>query len=420
LPAVDPGAYNDRVENLAPALPSPIRFDPDDPEYIRDPYPTYRLLREYAPAYYWSEGRAWVFSRYHDVVAILRDKRFSLDIQDWEHAQVRSESETSEFERLTAKALFTLPPEEQARVRKLSGRAFTPRALEWMRAAVQAVVDESLRHADETEIFNLARDFAETIPVRAIGVMLGVPADQAECFLRFGESVSNTARPGIAQDERDRLLLPFADGLELLRSLISQRRREPGTDVLSVLTAAHDRGDRLTDDEIIELVMSLITAGTETSAHLICFGVLSLLRNPDQLALLRREPGLMRTAIDEILRYDSFAKNGVARFALQETEIGGVTITKGQMVFPLLAAALRDPEVFTDPDVFDIRRDPTPNIAFGTGPHHCIGAPLARLQGEVAIGTLVNRYPALSLAGDPTFVNDPLLRKMSALPVRLR
>jgi cytochrome P450 len=282
------------------------------------------------------------------------------------------------------------------------------------------VVDASVRRADEGAVFNLALDFAETIPVRAIGLMLGVPPDQADCFLRFGESVSNTARPGIAQDERDRLLLPFDDGLRLLRELIRRRREQPGTDVLSALAAARERGDGLGDDEIIELVMSLITAGTETSAHLICFGVLSLLRHPDQLALLRREPGLMRTAIDEILRYDSFAKNGVARFALQEAEIGGVTIAKGQMVFPLLAAALRDPEVFPDPDVFDIRRDPSSNIAFGTGPHHCIGAPLARLQGEVALATLVTRYPALSLAGEPTFVNDPLLRKMSWLPVRLR
>lgn len=408
------------MENTGAAAATPIRFNPDDPEYIRNPYPTYRLLRERAPAYWWAEGRAWVFSRYHDVVAILRDSRFSLDIRDWEHAQVQSESDSSEFERLTAKALFTLPPAEQQRVRRLSRRAFTPRALEWLRDAVQAVVDARLQQAEPAGTLDLAQEFAETIPVRVIGLMLGVPPAAADCFGRFGAGVSDTARPGVSQADRQRLAQAFDDGLTLLRELIAARRAAPQDDVLSALVSARDGEDRLSEEEILALVLSLITAGTETSAHLICFGVLSLLRHPDQLALLRREPGLMRSAIDEILRYDSFGKNGVARFALQEAEIRGVTITKGQMVFPLLPSALRDPEVFPDPDVFDIRRDPTENIAFGIGLHHCIGAPLARLQGEVALTTLIQRYPGLALAGEPTFVNDPLLRKMAALPVRLR
>lgn len=408
------------MQNPGSAASTAIRFNPDDPEYIRDPYPTYRLLREHAPAYWWADGRAWVFSRYHDVVAILRDSRFSLDVQDWEHAQVSTEAQTSEFERLTAKALFTLPPAEQQRVRRLARRAFTPRALEWLRTAVQEVVDERLRQAEQAGPFDLARDLADAIPVRVIGLMLGVPAEESQRFVRFGASVSNTARPGVSHAERERLLQPFADGLALLRGLIAAREQQPGTDVLSALVAARDGEERLSEEEILALVLSLITAGTETSAHLICFGVLSLLRHPDQLALLRREPDLMRTAIDEILRYDSFGKNGVARFALQEAEIHGVTITKGQMVFPLLPSALRDPEVFPDPDVFDIRRDATHNIAFGIGLHHCIGAPLARLQGEVALQTLVQRYPGLALAGEPSFVNDPLLRKMASLPVRLR
>jgi cytochrome P450 len=396
----------------------PFEFDPDDLEYIANPYPTYRYLQEHAPAYFWPTGRAWIFSRYKDVVAILRDGRFSMDFQDWEHAQRRAPEENSEFGRLIAKALFTLPPAEHARVRKLSGRVFAPRALEWIRETVQAIVDDSLNRAGAT--FDVARDFAEPLPLRGIRVMLGVPTELDADFLRFGDSVSRAARPGVDPAEHDRILAPFDDGLRMLRSLIAERRRQPGLPgVLSALVAVRERDDRLTDDEIIELVMALITAGTETVTHLICFAVLTLLRHPDQLALVRREPRLLRSALDETLRYDNFGKNGVARFALEEVPMAGVTIGKGAMVFPLLPAALRDPDVFPNPDLFDIRRDQTDNVPFGTGFHHCIGAALARLEGEVAVGTLLTRFPDAQLAGEPRYTRDPLIRKMVSLPVRL-
>jgi cytochrome P450 enzyme len=404
----------------ASVVSEPFEFDPDDLAYIENPYPTYRYLRERAPAYWWPTGRAWVFSRYADVVAILREPRFSMDFQDWEHAGRRPEAEVSEFGRLIAKALFTLPPSEHSHVRRLAGRAFTPRALEWVRGPAQTIVDAHLRDTGMASTFDVARQFAEPIPLRVIGAMLGMTGELETPFLRFGESVSGAARPGLASDENDRILAPFPDALAVLRRVIDERRRKPGTDVLSALTQIRDRDDRLTDDEIIELIMALVTAGTETVTHLICFTVLTLLRHPEQLALLRREPTLMRAALDEVLRYDSFPKNGVARFALDDVEIHGVTVKKGQMVFPLLSAALHDPDVFPDPERFDIRRDQSDNVAFGTGLHHCIGAPLARLESEIAVASLLERFPALSLAGKPVYARHPLLRKMTSLPVRLR
>jgi cytochrome P450 enzyme len=343
-----------------------------------------------------------------------------MDFQHWEHAPPQTGRTPSEFERLIAKALFTLPPAEHARVRKLVGRVFTPRSLEWVRASAQAIVDDSLRAAGDSALFDVARDFADGIPLRAIGAMLGMTGATEDAFRRFGESVGGAAKPGLPPEERKRLLLPFDEGLAMLRTALEERRRHPGTDVLSALVQIRDRDDRLTDDEIIELVMALITAGTETVTHLICFAVLTLLRHPEQLAVLRREPELMRNALDEVLRYDSFPKNGVARFALDDVGIRGVTIKTGQMVFPLLPAALHDPDVFPDPETFDIRRDQSMNVTFGTGVHYCIGAPLARLQAEVALGTLFDRFPALSLGGAPTFAPHPLLRKMTSLPVRLR
>lgn len=397
-----------------------FEFNPDDPAYIADPYPTYRYLREHAPAYFWEGPPAWVFSRYDDVVAILRDPRFSMDFRDWEHAGHDGGADATEFGRLIAKAMFTLPPAEHARVRKLVGRVFTPRALEWMRESAQAIVDDSLRQLGDTATLDVPSQFADSIPLRGIGVMLGVPPDRMDTFLRFGDGVSRAARPGVNHAERQRALVPFDEGLTMMRALIAERRQHGGHGVLAGLVEVRDRDDRLSDDEIIELVMALITAGTETVAHLICFAVLTLLRHPEQLALLRAEPGLIRNALDEVLRYDNFQKTGVARFALQEAEIGGAVIRKGQMIFPLLPSALRDPDVFPEPDRFDIRRDQTNNVTFGTGFHHCIGAALARVEGEVAIGTLIQRFPNLQLNGEPTFGLDPLLRKMVSLPVRLR
>lgn len=403
----------------ASSVKLPFEFDPDDLAYIEDPHPTYQYLREHAPTYFWPTGRAWIFSRYDDVVAILRDPRFSMDFRDWEHAGHRSDEETSEFGRLAANALFTLPPREHARIRRLVSRVFTPRALEWVRSEVQGIVDATLRRVDGSPTLDIACEFADRIPLCTISAMFGVPAEHEALFLRFGESVSRGARPGLDPEELKRVLAPFGEGLVMLRALIEERRERPGRDMLSALVAVHAADDRLSDDEIIELVMAVITAGTDTVTHFICFAVLTLLRHPEQLTLLRREPALLSGALAESLRYDHFSKNGVARFALDDVPINGVTIGRGQMVFPLLAAALRDPAVFPDADRFDIRRDQTASVAFGTGLHHCVAVALAQLQGEVSVGTLLNRFPAWALAAEPRFLVSPQVRTIASLPVQL-
>jgi cytochrome P450 len=153
--------------------------------------------------------------------------------------------------------------------------------------------------------------------------------------------------------------------------------------------------------------------------HLLCFATYNFLRHPDQLALVKADPSLMRGALEEVLRFDSFGKNGVPRFVTEETELGGVRLRKGQMIYPHLPAALRDPDAFPNPDTFDVRRDRVANISFGTGPHHCIGAALARLEGELAMGSLFARFPTLALAGEPQFAPHPFMRKMESLPLRI-
>ena len=406
------------VEREHAQVSSPFVFDPEDPEYTKDPYPTYRRLHEQAPAYHWAAAHAWVFSRYHDVVAIMRDRRFSLNFEDWEFAVRRPEAKRSDFERLMQKGLFALPPEGHTRIRKLVSPAFTPRAIEGMRGAVQQIVDATL--ADVGVELDIASAFADSIPLRAISTILGIPAAMDATFRRFGQSLIDATQPRLTEEERARILEPFAEGLALLHEVIAERRRRPGDDLLSALIAAHDDGDRLDRDELVALVMALISAGGETTTHLICFAVATLLRHPAELAILRADPSLWRNALDECLRFDNFGKNGLPRFATEELQVRGVVIRKGQLVYPHLPAALRDPDVFAEPDRFDIRREQYANITFGTGPHHCIGAALARLEGQVAVGTLLTRFPALGLAGEPVFAPHPFLRKMSSLPVRLR
>jgi cytochrome P450 enzyme len=401
----------------AEAAPS-FTYNPEDAEYTKDPYPTYRYLRERAPAYHWASAHAWVFTRYHDVVEIMRDRRFSTNVEEWEFAVHRPESERSDYERLFHKGLFALPPEDHTRVRKLVSPAFTPRAIERMRGSVQQIVDATL--ADAGTELDIAKSFAESIPLRAISSIFDIPAHADQTFRRFGQSVVDGLDTRLTPEERARILEPFPAGLALLREIIAERRRRPGDDLLSALIAAQEDGDRLDTDELVSLVMALISAGGETTTHLICFATRTLLRHPDQLALLRADPTLLRNALDECLRFDNPGKNGLPRFVTEELQFRGVALRKGQLVYPHLPAALHDPEVFAEPERFDIRRDQHANVSFGTGPHHCIGAALARLEGQVAVGTLLTRFPALELAGETTFAAHPFLRKMSSLPVRLR
>jgi cytochrome P450 len=399
------------------AAPAAFEFNPEDADYTRDPYPTYAFLRGNGP-YYWAKHDAYVFSRYEEVATIMRDRRFSLNWRDWEHSPPPAK-EQSEYDRLTEHGLFVVPAEDHTRLRKLISPAFTPRAIERMRGGVQDIVDEAIAAIAPVDgCFDITQ-LADHIPLRAISSVLGIPREHDPVFRRFGMSIIDATNPRITPEERARVLEPFPDGVALLRRLIDERRGNPGPDVLSALIQAEEAGDRLSHDELIALVMGLIAAGSETTVHLICFAVYNLLRHPDQLALVQADPSLLRAALDEVLRYDSFGKNGVPRFPTEDTEVFGVKLRKGQMVYPHLPAALRDPDAFDRPDIFDIKRDRVSNISFGTGPHHCVGAALARLEGEIAVGTLLTRFPTLALAGEPKFAEHAFLRKMDALPLRI-
>ncbi|MCY0986420.1 cytochrome P450 [Nannocystis sp. ILAH1] len=399
---------------------APIVFDPSDLGFIADPYPTYRLLREQAPVYRWEPARIWVVSRYHDVVTVLRDRRFSLDDSHWEFAAPPpAGAQPTPYQHLMKNSLFRLPEVDHQRIRRLVAPAMSPRTLVGLQRDVDAVVGDALSRLAGRDDVDLAREFSERIPLRVIGRMLQIPERHEETFRRFGLALIDSISVALSPDEFAATIAPIPAGLDMLNEVIEERRRDHEPGLLTAWIEAEEAGERLTRDELVALAGSMITAGTDTAVQLVSFAVLDLLRHPDQLARLRADPGLVRGAVDEVLRFDHFGKGGVPRFPLEDVALGGQQIRRGEMVIGLVGSALRDPDVFPDPDRLDIGRSQAQSIAFGSGPHFCAGASLGRMMSQTAVLSLVTRYPELALAGPPTFESHAFLRKISHLPVRL-
>jgi cytochrome P450 len=398
-----------------------VVFNPEDPAYIEDPYPTYRRLRDEAPRYHWAAADAWIVSRYDDVLAVMRDRRLTLSRSAWEHAPAPVEgAPVDAFQRLMSRMLFQLSDRDHTRIRKLAAPAFTPRAVERMRGHVERIVDDAIARFEGREEVDVVSDLAEHVPVRVIGAVLGIPERFGEEFRAFAGAMVELINPWLSPEAAGRALAKVPAGLALLEEVVAERRRTSGDDLLSTLIHYEEEGERLTTEELLSLIGAIVIAGAETTTHLVAFAVWNLLRHPDQLALVRAEPELLAGAMDEVLRFDSFGKLGNPRYALEPYVLGDVTLRKGQMIIALLPAALRDPSVFPEADRFDVRRDAARNIAFGTGAHYCMGAALARLEAEVAVGRLLRAFPELSLAGQPTYARHVSMRSMARLPVRLR
>jgi cytochrome P450 enzyme len=397
-----------------------VVFNPEDPAYIEDPYPTYRRLREEAPRYHWAAADAWIVSRYDEVQAVMRDRRLTLSRSAWEHTPPPVEGAVPDaFQRLMARMLFQLSEKDHTRVRKLASPAFTPRAIESMRGHTERIVDDALARCESRSEIDIVADLAEQVPLRVIGAVLGIPPRFEAKFRAFAGAMVELINPWLPPEQAGRALALIPDGLALLEELVAERRRTPSADLLSTLIHHEEEGERLTTEELLSLVGAIIIAGAETTTHLISFAVWNLLRDPEQLAILRAEPGLLRNALEEVLRFDSFGKLGNPRYALEPYPLGDVTLRPGQMIIALMPAALRDPDIFPDPDRFDIRRDTSRSISFGLGAHYCMGAALARLEGEVTIGRLLHAFPRLALAAPPTYAPHVSMRCMSHLPVRL-
>jgi pimeloyl-[acyl-carrier protein] synthase len=387
--------------------------DPFDPAIHPDPYPTYRRLRELDPVHWSLPHGVWFLTRHADCDALLRDRRFSA-----ERERTLQAGRAGARNRPVYRSMLFLDPPDHTRLRTLVSKAFTPRMVEALRPRIRSIAAELLDRAAATDEFDLVSAFAYPLPVTVIAEMLGVPVEDHARFQEWSAILAQNLDPmdATATADADQVHDARAALFAYLGAIVEQRRREPRDDLITALVAVEERGDVLSLTELLMMCNLLLIAGHETTVNLIGNGVLALLQHPDRLERLRAQPDLAPSAIEELLRYASPVQF-TARVALEDVRIDGHPIRAGQPVVAMLAAANRDPAVFADPDRLDLERDPNPHLAFGRGIHHCLGAPLARLEGQIAISLLLERFPRLRLAGEPVLRPNLVLRGLERLPV---
>jgi cytochrome P450 len=400
-------------------------WDPLDPAFRADPYPAYRVLLEEAPLFE-SQYGLLVVSRYEDVMTLLRSPGTSNDFRKSPRFQQPAgpgglpAPAVEDDEDVTPSFLFLDPP-DHTRLRGLVSRAFTPRRVEQLRRRAQQIADEVFDRAATAGTMEVVEDLAFPLPVLMICEMLGVPAEDVDEFKEWsaatarGLDPSFTWPPGML--ERFQALRRRA--MDYFGQLIARRRREPQDDLLSGLLEAEEQGDRLSEAEVWSTLNLLLIAGHETTVNLIANGVLAFARHPDQFARVRADPSLVRTAVEEVLRFDP-PVHMMGRLPLEDIEISCGTVPALSDLVMLPAASSRDRAQFSAPDTFDVTRADNRHLGFGFGIHHCLGAPLARLEAQVALGTLARRFSSVELVNDPPPYKDNItLRGVASLEVKL-
>ena len=395
------------------------KYDLYGPEFKADPYPIFAAMRRDDPLLRQigmdGETYLWFATRYADVERILTgDGRYARDFR----AHGREEAiPDPAIDNLVNNHMLNKDGADHRRLRGLVTQAFTPKRVREMRPRVQAIADELLDRMAGRGEMDLVTDYAFHLPTIVILEMLGIPAADRDRFRAWSAAL---IMPAIDPDAIESFLREMAAFLAYLRAFFAERRAAPTGDLISDLIHAEEAGDRLSEGELFGMVMLLIVAGHETTVNLIANAMIALWRNPDQLDRLRADPGLMPAAVEEFLRYDGSLERAFTRIILDDEPVGEHVLPAGDMVVPILAAANHDPAVFADPDRLDITRAPNPHMAFGKGAHYCLGAPLARLEAEIALNTLLRRLPALRpVAPLESLVwrLSPNLRSVESLPV---
>ena len=391
-----------------------------DPRTIADPYPRYHQLRSEDPVH-WNKGvSAWILTRYSDVLAALRDPRLSAERITALTGLIREVGgePAQRLERTFLNMMLFSDPPDHTRLRALANKAFTPRVVEQMRSHIQSVVNVLLDEVQPQGRMDVIADLAYPLPAIVIGEMLGAaPQDRDQLKKWSADLAAFLGNIRTVSETYENAIKSVSELIEYLRELVYQRRKEPRDDLISALALAEEEGDSFTEEELYSMCVLLIFAGHETTTNLIGNGLLALMNNPDQLAKLRKDPSLLEPAIEEIIRYDGPVQT-TSRTALEPLEIGGKQIAKGDRLSLTLGAANRDPAQFPDPDRMDISRTDNRHVGFGFGIHFCLGAALARMEGQLAIGAVVERMPELRLESTNLVWRDnPILRSLNALPV---
>ena len=387
-------------------IESGVAYHPASAKAIADPYPIYSDLRTKDPVHRMRLIDAWAITRYRDIDRVLRD-----------HATFSSAVATKVQRRTGLTSMLETDPPDHTRLRSLVSQAFTPRAIEGLRPRIERIAEQLVEAAANGDRVDLMASIAYPLPVIVIAEMLGVPAEDLTRFERWSNDISLNIEPTLDDGEILRVRKAAEELTEYFEGIILLRRSDPKDDIISALLAAEEEGDKLTHEELIRTLILLLVAGNETTRNLIGNGVLALLTNPDQFDLLRQDPSLIGSAVKELLRYDSPVQLD-GRTPTVDVELGGRSISAGQPVIAVIGAANRDPDVFENPDRLDIRRTGTSHLSFGRGIHYCLGAPLAEMEGRIALAAIMRKFQRIRLAAEPVRRRQTVLRGLKHLWVQ--
>ena len=410
-----------RAEGGRQAKPSELGFAPWDVSFVANPYPAYTELRRRHPVLYDDTTDHWLISRHEDVNALLRDRRLGRTyVHVANHAQMGRPEEPdwhAPFWRLIRDGILDMEPPDHTRVRRLVSKAFTPKMVESLKPRIQAIMDGLVDEVSGSGEADLIKAIAEPLPVAVIAEMLGIPESDRHLLRPWSAEICLMYELNPSDDYMGRAVKASVEFSEYLRRLSRDRRAKPKEDLISGLAQVVDQGDRLTEGELIGTCVLLLNAGHEATVNVTGNGWWSLFRNPDQLALLRKDHSLLPRAVEELMRYDTPLQM-FERWVLEEFELHGVRIPMGAELGLLFGSANRDPGAFDRPDELDITRVENPHISFGAGIHFCLGAPLARVELESSFGTLLRRIPNMELAVEPEWKPAYIIRGLKELKVR--
>jgi cytochrome P450 len=396
-------------------------YDPAHPSVRADPYPSYARLRAEQPVHWHPGLRCWILTRYDDVAAALSGASMSPDrlTPFYEALPRERQGALAEMMRYLNLWIVFRDPPAHTRLRGLVNKAFLPGTILGFRPQIEAIIDQLLKELARKSEADLVADFTMPLPALVIMTMMGVPADRLydvkawsdDIMLFIGTARATQDKYARAQRGAVRMAALFADE-------IGKRRAEPGSDLLSLLIAARDEQDRLSEDELVATAMLLLFAGHETTTNLLSTATVTMMRNPEQRARLAANPDLASSAVEEFLRYEA-PTNAMGRIVRKTHEVRGATLKEGDRLFAIINAANRDEAQFTEADTVDIGRQPNRHLTFGQGPHFCLGAQLARLEARLALPALIERFPDMGPGSSPPVWLDSLvMRGLKSLPIR--
>ncbi|WP_367321751.1 cytochrome P450 [Streptomyces sp. HUAS ZL42] len=401
---------------------SDLAFDPWDPAFVADPYPAYAELRGRGRVIYYEPTDQWLVPHHADVSALLRDRRLGRTYQHRftheDFGRTAPPPEHEPFHVLNDHGMLDLEPPDHTRIRRLVSKAFTPRTVEQLKPYVHGLAGELVSRLVEAGGGDLLTDVAEPLPVAVIAEMLGIPESDRGQLRPWSSDICGMYELNPSEETAAKAVRASVEFSDYLRELIAARRKEPGEDLISGLIAAHDEGDRLTEQEMISTAVLLLNAGHEATVNATVNGWWALFRNPAQLASLREDHSLIPSAIEELMRYDTPLQL-FERWVLDEVEIDGTVIPRGAEIAMLFGSANHDPAVFTNPENLDLSRKDNPHISFSAGIHYCIGAPLARIELAASMTALLEKAPALSLAAEPKRKPNFVIRGLEGLSVEV-